>query len=409
MTYPALDEALRELAEGPSNAASVRRTLDRSREVRSRNRTLVALVGAAAAVALIISAIGLVTVSRNNSEGVATPPDWRRDPAVIVPAGSQLVPYDAAPLRSPVTVTAGGPPAGVVPERTFDVDYVKVSWPNADNDSPAFRGSLGYQVDRSAVFGQLTSTIGEQLAEPVPVTTVPTTIGGHPAEFGRAPAGTKLSDGVGGLVRIWFTWQLSDGSYLHVWNVADDKAALDSLAGGIVEKPTTFDSFIDLGVTAPGLTARYSQGVRFLNQRATAPLDETVVLCPTGTPAVRTRSAALSLRCLSAEVEPTAPTYSPDPILPDGTHVLVNGMLVHVLAGQHRAWADLGRGYRAVVRAPATMSTADLAFVVTTVRLDPRIPAAPVEPSVTPAQPSVVASARPSAGNATSPSAPASR
>lgn len=383
MTYPALDEALRELAEGPSNAASVRRTLDRRREVRSRNRTLAALVGAAAAVALIISAIGVIAVSRNNSQGVATPPDWRRDPPVVIPAGSQLVPYESAPLSSPITVTAGGPPAGIVPERTFDVDYVKVSWPNADYDSSAWRGSLGYQVDRSAAFGQLTSTIGEKLANPVAVTIVPTTIGGHPAQFGRAPAGTKLSDGVGGLVRIWFTWQLSDGSYVHVWNVADDKAALNTLAGGIVEKRTTFDSLIDLGVTVPGLTARYSNGARFLNQRAAGPVDEMVVLCPSGTPSVRTRSAAVSRTCLSAEVESSSPTDSADPVFADGTHVLVNGMLVHVLADQHRAWADLGRGYRAVVQAPATMSAADLAFVATTVRLDPSIPAVPPEPSVT--------------------------
>lgn len=386
MTYPALDEALQELADGPSNAASVRRLLDRRGELRRRNRTLAALVGAAAAVALLISGIGLVAVNRHHNPGVATQPDWRRQPPIVLPPGSGLVPDQAAPLRSPVTVTAGGPPAGILADRTVDVDYLQVSWPNADYSSPAFRGSLGYQVDRSAAFGQLRSTIGEKLPTPPPVVTGRETVGGHPAQFGRAPVGTRLSDGNGALIRVWFTWRLSDGSYIHVWNVADDKAALITLAGGIVERPSPLDSFISFGVTAPGLTARYSRGVRDLNQRATAALDEQIVSCPGGTPSVRERTAAQSQTCLSAEVESS---QSPEPALTDGAHVVMDGTLVHVIAGQRQAWTDLGRGYVAVVRAPVGMSTADLAFAVTTVRLDPRVAAAPAEPPVTPAPPSV--------------------
>ena len=268
MNHQVLDEALRELADGPSNAAAVRSTLRRRQLLRRQARRTGALLGAAAAVVLIIGAIALVAVSRNNSQGVATPPDWRRDHPVVIPAGSRLIPDDAPPLLSPVTITAGGPPVGVLAQRSVDVDSLRVDWPNANYSSPDFRGSLGYVIDRTPVFGVLTSDMNQEIA------TQPDSLGGHPGEFGRAPTGKKMQDSSGQWIRTWFTWQLSDGSYIHLWNAADDKAALSVLATGIIEKPSPLPSFMSFGVTLPGLTVRYSSGVRFLDQRASAPLTE---------------------------------------------------------------------------------------------------------------------------------------
>lgn len=389
MNLPALDEALRELADGPSNATSVRSTLHRRHALRRQARRTSALLGAAAAVVLIIGAIGLIAVTRNNSQGVATPPDWRRDHPIVIPAGSQLIPYDAPALLSPVTVTAGGPPAGVLAQRSIDADTLRVDWPNADYDSPAFRGSLGYVIDRSADFGRMVSRVGGVLPVPEQVTTVPGTVGGHPARFGRAPADRKVTDDSGALFRVWFTWQLSDGKYIHVWNTPDDKAALSTLAAGIVEKPSPLPSFMSFGVTLPGLTVPYSTGVRYLNQSTTAPLTEESGLCPTGSVSVLTARA----RCLIATVEPVAPDGYNVKRLADGEHVQVGGTLAHVVAKDRLAWTALGRGYVAVVIGPVGMSTPDLALAAAAVRIDPEVGTAPVPATGPPVTPSGLAPA----------------
>lgn len=378
MNHPSLDQALRELADGPSNAASVRSTLRRRQLVRRQARRMGALLGAAAAVVLIIGVIGLIAVARNNSQGVATPPDWRRDHPVVIPAGSRLIPDDAPSLLSPVTVTAGGPPAGMFAQRSVDVHSLQVDWPNADYNSPAFRGSLGYVIDQMPVFAVLTTDTEQKVA------TQPASLGGHSGQFGRAPTGEKMETRSFGWIRVWFTWQLSDGSYIHVWNAADDKAALSVLAAGIVEKPSPLPSFISLGVTLPGLTARYSSGVRDLNQEAAGPLTEQVGVCPAGTATVTTVRA----HCLSATVEPVASGDINLRPLADGDHVQVDGTLVHVVAVERQAWTDLGGGYVAVVVGPIGMSPADLALAATAVRIDPRVGAAPAPATASPATPS---------------------
>lgn len=370
MNIDELTDALAALSDRAPQQPELRRAVAVRVAVRLRRRRFTALIASVAAVLVVGASIGVATHRDFGSPAVAKIPDWQHERPVDLPAGSSLIRYQTPPLVSPVTANTNGQ------QQAFSVagipggDQMRVAWPVKTTDSAGNSTSTaqtgGYLVNRSVHLGQF----GPAMSAGTPDTTITTqnlTISGHPAVLSQTPANAAVMIVEGKPVRLWLTWQLEDGTYIHVWNSANEKAALWALAAGIVEHSQTFTQHLVMGVTLPGLTVVYREVTS--NPGRFNPTPGALSLCPTGT----TFSAGYDsppAGCLTAVLvfKGAGPQQRPP-----GRLITVGGLKVHLLEAKHQGYADIGRGFIALVTAPPTMTAADIATTVASIRLDPQV------------------------------------
>lgn len=395
MNTDELTDALAALSERAPQQIELRRTVAARVALHLRRRRLIALIASAAAVLIVGAGLGVATHRDFGSPSVAGVPDWQHDRPVDLPAGSSLIRYETPPLISPVTVTINGTRLDAVTPilelqsatGTAGADQLSLIW-GAPREPNGNQGLVGYLVSRSVDMPRL----GAQNPESLPdTTTYNLTVNGHPAVLSELSGNSAYT--VTGLVRMWLTWQLGDGTYIHVWTSAYDgdlvqqKSLLLTVAADIAEHPETLNQNVVVGVTLPGLTASYRRWRPGAGHRDNTP--GAISLCPTGTTFDLAQEtvpgSCLNVTVVSEDVsfKPSSAQNSsigdpqPDgenrpPLRQPGRIITVDGLKVHLLEAKHQGYADIGRGFIAVVTAPPTMTANDIAIAVASVRLDPQ-------------------------------------
>lgn len=298
MSYPDLDQELQEMATGAPDAASIRAAVRVGFVRRQKRVRMVALLATAAAVLVLVG--GITVTSRIGSNSAPAAPNWQQQTRpVLIPPGSTMVPFtDADPVESPVTPTVDGPAATDTVfwqhAASLFVGWTYAAGPRsyAAPDNGSLQTPDGSTVQRGYVINAVQAipsnaqgassspaSSPSQAATTSDPSTVPVTRSVSVA--GRAAVLTHQSStawtGIFGGGR-WLTWKLADGRFVHAWVGADDDNTLLAFAAGLLERPTVFTRYVQVGVTLPGYTV---EGFQELG-RAGVLESAQVYLCPVG-------------------------------------------------------------------------------------------------------------------------------
>ena len=346
--------------QGPSGATASAASTPMVSGRRQRSGLLAVL---AAVVAVVGIAVAISVVSGSSAKSASGSADvWTALSAPAIPAGSQLIRHESAPVVSPITIGGQAPTMNAL-DWTSTTDSLTVQWDvqgivqsattSSDKPAPGPAPTVA-----SAGHGYVVDALPRSASSNTPVT-----VGGHPAVLSvGAPAA-----GSGILSNRWISWRLHDGRYVHAWSAGASVDELTTFAGDLAERNQVLPRRIVLGVTLPGLTA---ESVHHGNDPAALNLDQ-ITLCPT-TQSPQDQSEQAVNRCIMVGIAHGESIDQSVGIMGGGGETLtVGGQKIYTAGNSAYVHVDNKNGPFGVNVWSPDRKPQDLALIASSVRFDP--------------------------------------
>lgn len=295
---------------------------------------------------------------------------------------AELMPYQGETVTSPVTVE---PPQGLT-ARTWQhgtaglsVTFLDQGALDQSRDEAAADPENDPSIEIRQVGYVITAdfdddlTVFESGAAAEDVVRSSYEIAGHDATLQTAPHGTVGAFGTSARERL--IWQLSDGSWIHLWTAMDDAGqespsrSLQEFARSVIEQPQVLEREFTVDLTLTGFENPFwSKGT------GSGDSGSSLFLCRDGyDPMSAAAQGNTDAPCVSVSVR-TFPEEAIPQLVP-GTPVPIDGQTVHI-ADRHEgfsaaAWTQPAKGLVAFVSIPSAVELSDSQFaqLVASVRL----------------------------------------
>jgi hypothetical protein len=331
-----------------------------------RNRTIVALLSAMAAVLAVAVVIIVISAGGSPSSAGGSSSSWTQPTAISIPGKSRLIPYRSTDVVSPIIIGGDAPMMSSL-DWTSTRDSLVVRWgvqgiiqsATTSSDKPpgpaptVASAGHGYVIDALPRSGTSNTRM---------------TVGGHPAVLS---SGSPATDS-GILADRWISWQLHDGRYVHGWSAAQGGGDLVTFASRLSERDQVLPRRITLGVTLPGLTAELVHH----SGDSGAPNLDGLTLCPT-TQSPQDQSEGASERCINInishgnEIDRAVATMATG-----GQYITMNGLMIYAAGNKAYARVDNEDGSFGINVWSPDRTPDDLALIAASVRFDPTMAAA---------------------------------